>query len=302
MLAKRIAAHHFSNAPQTLTPIVGKGSVNHIFLVARDGAEIVIRLSDIHDQERALRFYEKERWCIEQATALGIPGPTVLALDVMDERPYMLQTRVRGLNGEDSTLGDKAICFTLGQYARRIHSITLSGFGEDLADFHRSDGMAQWRRWVNYNSDSLTEDDPLLALGVYSPKQTPAIRHCFELLKTQQVVLALNHGDLSARNTVVDESGHITLLDWGCAEAHLVPHYDLLCMMQQDNFREAQLQAFVAGYGLSADEFARVRVELNGLRLLKAFDLVRWAIDRNPARVQEKVKRARYILQQLALT
>ena len=304
MLAKRIATHHFNNAPKMLSPIVGKGSVNHIFLAIRDEVEIIIRLSDIGDQDRALKFYEKERWCIEQATALGIPSPTVLALDVMDERPYMLQTRLRGVNGEDSALSDEAICFTLGQYAQRIHSILLSGFGEDLTDFRRGDGLARWQRWVDYNLNSLTAHDPLIKLGVYELKQAEAICHRFFLLKTMPVTLALTHGDLSPRNTLVDGvdgAGRIALLDWGCAEAHLAPHYDLLCLMQQDNYREAHLHSFVAGYGFSSDEFARVSAELDNLMLLKAFDLVRWAIDRKPERIAEKVDDARRVMQTLLL-
>ncbi len=141
----------------------------------------------------------------------------------------------------------------------------------------------------------------LLHEGVYERSQTEAIRHRFELLESQHVIFALNHGDLSPRNTIVDEAGHIVLLDWGCAEAHLVPHYELLCMMQQDNFQESRLQAFTSGYGLSANRFADVRVELDSLRLLKAFDLVRWAIDRNPARVQEKAENAQHVMQSLTL-
>ena len=296
-LAQRIAAHFFGRTPQTLTPIMGKGSVNHIFLAGLTGTEIVIRLSDIGDKDRALKFYQKEQWCIEQATALGIPGPTVLAVDALDGRPYMLQTRVAGVNGADNAQSDEAICFTLGQYARRIHSISLNGFGEDLADFHRGDGLARWQRWMDYNLDSLTTHDPLLALGVYERKQAKVIRHRFEVLKNIPVNLALNHGDLSPRNTMVDTAGRVALLDWGCAEAHLAPHYDLLCLMQQENYREAHLHSFVAGYGLSADAFARVRVELDSLMLLKAFDLVRWAMDRKPERIAEKVEAARRIVQ-----
>ena len=292
-LAQRIASQFFGCTPQTLRPIVGKGSVNHIFVAGLDEAEIVIRLSAIGDKDRAMKFYQKEQWCIEQATELGIPGPTVLALDVLDGRPYMLQTCVAGVNGEDSALGDEAICFALGQYARRIHSIALNGFGEELADFHRGDGMTRWQGWVVYNLDSLTPDDALRTLGVYEREQAEAIRYRFELLKNMPVTLALTHGDLSARNTIVDDIGRIALLDWGCAEAHLAPHYDLLCLTQQAHFREAHLHSFAAGYGLSADAFARVSAELTSLKLLKAFDLVRWAIDRSPTHLREKVDDAR---------
>ena len=76
----------------------------------------------------------KEKWCIEQAAAIGIPGPEVLTIGVIDETAYMIQAFVEGDNGADSTVLKTDVWRQLGKYAKLIHSIPVKGYGENLID------------------------------------------------------------------------------------------------------------------------------------------------------------------------
>ncbi len=213
-------------------------------------------------------------------------------------RPYMVQTLVAGVSGEENGLDAAGIWRVLGQYARRIHALAVDGFGESLADFHKGNAQAAWRAHVDYNLQSLAHDDALLRLHVYTQTQAAAIREVFQTLRRTPFRIGLNHYDLALRNTLVDATGQVSLLDWGSAEAHLVPHYDLLQILRRLHPDGAHFRAFLGGYGLDAGEFAALLPQVRSLALLKAFDLTRWALDRCPARVDEIAAAAREVVAQ----
>lgn len=296
-LAATIASAFLRQNVQAVVPVIGKGSVNQIFIARTTKTEVVIRMSRPEDEARALQFYEKEAWCLKHASVLGIPGPTVLALGCWGTRPYMVQTFVVGVNGEDSSLDKSHIWHALGRYAKIIHSIPVEGFGEMLIDFQQGNAKAGWRRFIDYNLNSLTDNDELLRLRVYTPAQIDAIRQAFYDLRTRPFRFGVNHCDLAIRNTVIDESGKISLLDWGSAEAHIVPHYDLIEILRWHRPNDSSLRAFLTGYGMDKTEFMQLLPELQSLMLLKAFDLTRWAIDRCPAQIHTMAERARQTVQ-----
>jgi aminoglycoside phosphotransferase (APT) family kinase protein len=297
-LAALVATTFLHRPVQAIAPICGKGSVNLIFTVQARDVTVVVRMSKPEDAARGLLFYEKEAWCLAQAAAVGIPGPQVLEVGRWGGRPYMLQTLVAGANGEDSGLDETHLWRVLGQYARRIHAIALDGFGESLPDFHKGNAQALWRAYVDYNLRCLTHDDALLRLNVYRPEQADAIRQVFQTLRRTAVRIGLNHYDLAIRNTLVAATGEVSLLDWGSAEAHLVPHYDLLEILRRLSPNDARFQAFLGGYGLDDGEFAVLLPEVRNLALLKAFDLTRWAIDRCPSRIGEIAEQARQVVEE----
>ncbi|MGC4044542.1 MAG: aminoglycoside phosphotransferase family protein [Armatimonas sp.] len=297
--ARAIATQFFGAAPDTLEVIEGLGSVNRMFL-ARQGAQtIIVRLPKAEDRERAEAFYEKEDWCLKAAGFYShIPGPEVLDLGVYEGWPYQIQSFIEGINGEHSGVEPGRIYCMLGTYARdmeHIHfRIQLNGFGETLPDFLASDGIERWQRFIAYNRESLTPTDPLLSLGVYLPSQRNAILARFNALAEQEVELGLCHGDLAPRNTILGTDRTLFLIDWGCAEVHVVPHYNLLYIPLE--FRED----FMDGYGWNEEHKAELYAEVDNLALLKAFDLVRWAIDRCPERITELAEKARILAQAVA--
>lgn len=296
--ASAIVADFFNDAIQAIHPIIGKGSVNKIFRCqTRRGESVVVRMSSAEDEERGLSFYEKERWCIEQSAKRGVPGPRVLAVGRWETRPYMLQSVVSGINGEETSLNKQHIWHRLGQHAKIIHSISLDGFGETLDQFHSGDAQGKWQEFVDYNIHSLTANDALLQLQVYTLEQRATIKAIFETLRTVPFQFGLNHGDLSLRNTLIEDNGIVNLLDWGSAEAHIVPHYDFLYLTPWDDLTNENFQSFLQGYGMTNTTFAQILPELRSLHLLKSFDLTRWAIDRCPKRTSEIASRAKEALQ-----
>ncbi len=293
-LAHLIAAECLGEPIQTVKPLLGLGSVNQIFVVQTASAPFIMRMND---DTRALQDYSKERWCMAQATVQGIPGPQVLALGQRENFAYMLQTFVTGTHGADNTLDPLPIWRALGRYARRIHAISVLGYGEQLVDPSQGEFMAPphpgfdgtWPSFITYNVESLNAHDPLLALGVFISDQRPIIRNSFSSLHEENFVFGLNHGDLSLKNTLVDGTGEVKLLDWGSAEVHITPHWEIIQMLDAQTAmntpNDTSLRAFLDGYGLAPAEFARLQPVLSILRLLRAFDKLRWALDCSPAQI-----------------
>ncbi|MBO7747175.1 aminoglycoside phosphotransferase family protein [Paenibacillus sp. MWE-103] len=284
--AEEIAAGFLGERVRASYPIVGKGMVNRVYVVETASRKVVARMNDA----AALADYRKEQWCIERAAAAGIPGPEVLAVGVAGERAYMLQSFLAGRDGVDAAGPKSDIWRQLGEYAARIHAIPVQGYGERLEDpaagefrsppHPGSDGS--WAGYVQYNIDSLTGRDPLLALGVLTPATSAAARGLFERLKRTAFRFGLAHGDLSLKNAMVDPSGRVAMLDWGSAEVTVVPHGDVMQLLQSrlqggEPDREAY-DAFLEGYGYREEALP----DLMPLLLLRACDKLRWALDRRP--------------------
>ena len=298
-VASDIAAEFLRERVRSVRPI-GQGSNNKNFLVETANARVVVKLSHEHRRHRALQDYQKENWCIEQSSALGVPGPSVLSVGEAGGNAFMIETFVEGVNGK-AIEGDRtAIWQKLGEYARLTHSIKVTGWGEDFFDDRPGGQRASWLKFLTYNIESLTDDDPLIELGVLSRELLPVARRLLEELRDKTFQFGLNHGDLAIWNTLVEPSGKINLLDWGSAEAHIIPHFDLLYVIRQ-HWRDGtptieDMAAFRQGYGLSHEEHERLKPELHRLFLLIRFDKLRWAIDRNPSRIEEYVERAKAAL------
>lgn len=188
--AERIVSDVLLEKVKTSYQVIGKGFVNQVFVVETESRKVVVRMND----SGTYPSYVKEKWCIEQAAAIGIPGPEVLSIGIIDRTAYMIQAFVDGDNGVDSTVFKSDIWRQLGQYAKLIHSIPVKGYGENLIDpvhgeFHSpshagSDGS--WLGYVQYNINSLTEYDRLIELGVINPMKSQRVRKLFENLKKKR--------------------------------------------------------------------------------------------------------------------
>jgi aminoglycoside phosphotransferase (APT) family kinase protein len=294
-----VAAAFLQEPVRSIQPI-GQGSNNKNFLVETTAGRVVVKLSHDHRRHRALQDYRKEQWCIEQSSELGVPAPSVLSVGEAGDNAYMIQTFVAGVNGKQIKGDRTAIWHKLGEYAKLIHSIKVTGWGEDFFNDTPDGQGASWLKFLDYNIESLTDDDRLIDLGVINQAQSRRVRALFEELKGKTFQFGLNHGDLSIWNTLVEPSGKINLLDWGSAEAHIVPHFDMLhiisCHMKDGTPAFEEMTAFRRGYGLSLEEHRRLKPELHRLFLLTSFDKLRWALDRNPSRIGEFSERAKTAL------
>ncbi len=300
-IAAKIASE-FLGCAKVQIKFIGKGSNNKNYLARLKEREIVVKLSFTHKEYKALEDYHKEKWCIERASEKGVPGPTVLGLGRSQGRAYMIETFVPGINGV-KIKNKLQIWKQLGKYAKRIHSIEASGFGENLTNSKKKIFKGSWKKYLDYNIKSLTDTDKLITLNVITKDQSKVVKKIFQDIKRQKFIFGLNHGDISASNVLVDTSGTVSLLDWGCAEVHIIPHFDIMgilsCMMEQRKPTDAEFSEFLKGYGMSQKRFASLRHELNRLMLLIAFDKLRWAIDRNPIKIKEFSKKAKRILRRI---
>lgn len=289
-----MVAEHLGEAVVRVTPVVGRGSVNQVFVVEAESRTVVVRAGA---RDGAAEEYAKEVWCIERAAARGVPVPAVIATGRSGAHAYIVLTYIAGVEGREGAAPKTRIWRELGRYARLIHSIDAPGFGLGLTEITGGDARRSWRRHVEYNVESLNEDDPLIGLGVLTPRQSGAVRRVFAGLLRREFTFGLNHGDLSLKNTVVGAGGRVYLLDWGSAEAAAVPHHDLIEMLKMGMLEGepdgGQLLAFLEGYGISPAEFGRMMPELEALLALRAFDKLRWALDRGVAELAEYVGHAR---------
>lgn len=296
-IVSQIASLFFKEPPVKITPLLEKGFVNKVFIVETLKAKAIVRT---RDEAGALKEYRKEAWCIERASALGVPVPAVLALGSFEQNAYMIQPFLEGDEGRKSSKPKGHIWRKLGEYARLIHSIKVAGFGLNLSDLTAGDSQKSWLKYVGYNIESLCEDDELLKLGVLTNSESKKVRDVFENLRLQTFNFGLNHGDISLKNVIVDEGGNISLLDWGSAEASIVPHHDLIQLLKMNMLEndpdEADIGAFLDGYRISQTEFKRMMPELETLLLLRAFDKLRWAIDRKIENLESYASHAKAAL------
>lgn len=293
-LASRITSSLLNEPLVEVTPLVGKGSVNKVFIVEAVNHKVVIRMSD---RGEALDEYTKEAWCIEHAAARGVLVPSVISVGRYEGNAYIIQSYIAGDEGRDSPAPKLGIWRELGKYAKLIHSIGVPGFGLRLSEITRDDARKSWLRYLEYNIESLTENDPLIKLKVLTQLQSKLIKDVFANLKGREFTFGLNHGDISLKNTIVDRRDRVNLLDWGSAEAGIVPHHDLIQMLKM-NMLEGdpdgeEIRAFLDGYGISPAELERMLPELESLLVLRAFDKLRWAIDWNIEELDRFVSHAR---------
>ena len=293
-LASRITSSLLNEPLVEVTPLIGKGSVNKVFVVKAVNHKVVARISD---RSEALDEYTKEAWCIEHAAARGVPVAVVLSVGRCEGSAYIIQSYIAGDEGRESPVPKLEIWRELGRYAKLIHSIEVVGLGLELSEITQGDARKSWLRYLEYNIESLTEDDPLIKLKVLTQLQSKFIKEVFADLKRREFKFGLNHGDISLKNTIVDTRGRVNLLDWGSAEAGIVPHHDLIQMLKM-NMLEGdpdgeEIRAFLDGYGISPAELERMMPELESLLVLRAFDKLRWAIDWNVEELDRFVSHAR---------
>jgi aminoglycoside phosphotransferase (APT) family kinase protein len=297
-LVLNVSSPFLKGVQSRVVPIVGRGSVNKVYLVEAPNAKLLVRISD---QNESLNEYLKEEWCIEKAALLGVAVAKVLDVGLIEEHAYMIQKYICGDEGRDSYFPKSEIWHQLGGYARLIHSIEVAGFGLKLQDLTQGDSRKSWLEYLNYNIESLNDNDELIVLGVLTKSQSKVVRSIFADLKSESFDFGLNHGDLSLKNVIVDESGKVNLVDWGSAEAGIVPHHDLIQLLKMNVLENdpdnAAIRSFLEGYGMRLSEFEQTRPTLDSLLLLRAFDKLRWALDSGIDRLEGYLTHAKQAME-----
>src|SRR5258706_2934813 len=280
-----------------ILPIVGNGSVNQIFIVTTDKEKLVNRVN----HNRGFDEFIKEKWCIETASAKGVPGPKVIKISEMDGYSYMIQSFLEGAIGTNAEIDKLVVWEEIGKYAKLIHSIPVPGFGLDSSEIMESatsTSNQKLKRYLSYNIESLNPQDKLLELGVLNTDQLKKVKDLFEELIQRQFTFGLNHGDLSLKNVIVSPQNKVSLFDWGSAEAEIVPHHDFGEILKSSlKSSSPEFKSFLNGYGLPDAEYRDIENDIHSLMLLRAIDKLRWAIDRNPADIPAFVEKVKEIFQ-----
>lgn len=264
-----------------ISPILNKGEVNRVYRVKTENNQIVIRLNE----ENEIGRFKKEQWCIEQARKHGISSPQVIDLGIKDDIAFMVLNFVNGFNGEEITQNKSYIWKKLGAYARKIHSIKTVGFGETMTQPGKFNDF--WERYVRYNVESLNDKDELLSMNIINRSYSAKLRVLFKELLEKQFSFGLSHNDLSLANTIIEDD-NITLIDWGSAESTVVPHFEIIGILEDSLQEENSLfKDFLDGYGMSLGEFENMKHDMVSLTLLRALDKLRWAIDRKPEKIED---------------
>src|SRR6185295_8480803 len=168
--AVKIIESYSNHKVIAINPIKNRGLVNQIYILETAAKKYVLR-GDLAE-DNTDRF-QKEMWCSQTAYEQGIFAPEVLTIGLNDGHPYMIMSYIDGTNADESFEKGK-IWNTLGGYARKIHTIHVEGYGEEMS----APGVFRdrWLRYLEYNISSLTSSDKLIELGVITKKQSEHIK------------------------------------------------------------------------------------------------------------------------------
>ena len=258
------------------------GSVNSTHVVKTDGDTFVVRLNT----EESVKRFELEKWAINLAIAADVSTPPMIYVGEMDGIAVSVLPFVPGQNGKEVT-NKKELWRALGEYLRKIHNIHVKGYGETLEDPDQHLFKGSFREYVGYNLESLNAQDPLLKMGVLDERTSNLLQDTFTQLSKTTFQFGLSHGDVSVKNTVVDEKRKVWLLDWGCAQAQIVPHFDFDGVLGWIKPESEKFASFLQGYGMTLAEFQLIYPQILDFSLLQATDKLRWAIDKKPANIKK---------------
>ena len=290
---KKIISRTIKQKVIKIKPILGKGDVNEIFIIELENKKILLRMNS---KEEGLMEFKKELWCVNKAKEKGVLGPNILHIGKYNDFSYMIYDFIEGKSGKEIK-NKTEVWSILGRYAHQINSIKVKGYG---LRFSPKDNkfLESWKKYINYNLDSLNKADKLLKLGIYSEEQLPLIKKYFLSLNKKKFNFGLTHNDLSLRNVVIDETGKIFLIDWGCAEANIVPHSEFVEILGAGYMdlkipTKEEINYFLKGYSITRKQFESLKKDISKFLLLVSFDKVRWAIDKSPKSIKQLSKIAK---------
>ena len=273
--------------------VLAGGNQNHAVRLRSRTSDVVLRFA--RDTRRlTMDPFDVEQWCSGAAAEAGIATPPTVARAHVGGHSVIVQEFVPGAPADASDLQAWA---AIGRVAGSLADIDPAGAPDGLFSRFGRDLDAAWLAHLDYNIAALGSGDPLLELGVYDPEQRAALRQILTDLRARPLRQGVSHGDLSTRNLIADTAGGYVVLDWGSAIAGPVPWTDLELIQRWhvtgDPVSEVSAsawQAVLSGAGVSESTADELVPEL---QILHVLDVIRWALDRRPDRIQEFVLQAR---------
>ena len=205
-LVKKLIKHHFG---QSATSIEFKpaGLTNYVFELSVKKEKFIVRIAGSAEK---MQDYMKEQWAVCKAKENGIPVAEILEVgNEIISTPYMLQ---RKLEGTDATHHPDRhqVLNELGRYARLIHSIPTSNFG-DVFDWSQNklSKNKTWKEFLN-NELAFTERLQIIEkLDILTKAHLKKFISQFHAIEKWKDKPCLNHGDLRLKNVIINDDGKI---------------------------------------------------------------------------------------------
>jgi len=283
----------FGKSPNNIEQITELGFVNQVYKVTLCDEINIIRL-----HKKGLRTYNdflKEKFCIEQAEKVGILTSKVICVDEYNDVPFIVQSYIDGVNGSLCPDKSELIWTSLGKYAKLLHSVDVKGYGfnmkeygvfhnyavdikdyVDVSDYFYNSFNPTLKSHIEYHINSINQEDEFIKLGVYPVENMNQIREAFISLLDIDFELGLIHGDMSAKNTIINDD-KVYLIDFGGARVGIVP-FDEFIWLDYGGKTEKEFFIFREAYGMPPEIFARNERTFQILLMLNEFDMLRWGI------------------------
>jgi aminoglycoside phosphotransferase (APT) family kinase protein len=266
-VARRILKSHFGVANAALT-YNEHGISNYVFEAAIPRGPVVLRIGPADRQKDR---FTRERCVIEQVREAGVPVPEIIEQGEEDGWAYMAVHRMAGDPAMDHPERLKILSETARLAARRIHRVSVVGFGRDFAlEGKCGGGDVGWRGWLDEELEAAGRLELLRDNRIISDDQRREFGEILDAVRGWSSPAVLNHGDLRLKNVLVSADGAIVgLIDWEQCVASSGPHWDISVALHDLNIDEKE--AFLDGYGLST---AEIREFAPAWRLFNALNYV----------------------------
>ena len=258
------------------------GKQNHAVRIADEKVDVVVRFAK--DAGFVAETFDVEAWCLGAAAKAGIRISELVVRGHAYGTSYIILAYIPG---STASADDPKAWEAVGLAAGAAASIDLleapgalfSRFGRDLD--------AAWNAHLEYNLSMLAPSDPLMHLGVYEESDQISLYEILSSLHGRQLKQGLVHGDLSTRNIIAGEG--YTVIDWGAAHAGPAPWGDLAILYRWHvtDDKESPVSSTAWRRVLASAGIDRIYAEavLAELVTLSTLDIVRWALDQCPERV-----------------
>ena len=269
------------------------GNQNHVVRVNGDGCDLVVRFAKVNDQ--VADPFDVEAWCLRAAAAAGIPSSPMVARGWLEGLSYLVVDYVAGSTPAAS---DPGAWRSIGSFASALAKLDVSDAPESLFSRFGRDLDVAWLAHLDYNRGALSDGDVLVALDVYRPDQRSCLLHLLDSLQQRSLPQGLIHGDMSTRNLLGGE--RYTLIDWGAAAVGPVVWGDLerihrwkLLADPESPVSDLAWANVLEGSGLTDAEATTVVRELT---VLQALDVIRWALEVRPDRLNDLIPQSTALL------
>lgn len=282
-----VVSHELAAVPDSVTQIIGSGEVNQAYDVRTPEGSFIFRTNS---GEEELTSYLKEQWCAEQAHAVGVPTPEILVVKEDKGQAYSIQQKIPGISGEKVEGDTLPMWREIGQHARLINSIPTGGCGYAF-DLNKGGFYESWGESLDGALSYAFEDDALIKMGIFSEGELESVRARFDKLRSWQFEPRLCHANLALDNVIQGDDGQVYIIDWGTAQGHRAPHWELVDPHLY--YGSHEVKAFCEGYGISDEAYSDMKDDLNMAVLYRALSAARWAFGVGKPDVERYAVRAR---------